>query len=199
MVAGTLRFIAPDRRGIVHPSRPSSAVRVGDMHSRAKIAVEFLHLCQGEGIGERRKLGRRELLCHKEQQAGSFGEGAPFGHQRRNASLRVYREVFRAPLGLGTEIDPHRLIRRTSLFERNMRGQRTSARRVIKLQHGHRPFFRVAAHAIAASTGNRLRATTWPAPSRRVILQEAAGEGDPIWKSMPRFCAGPVVGVRRDQ
>jgi hypothetical protein len=129
-----------DRGGIVGPSRSAPAMRVGDMDGRAQVAVELLRLRQGEGIGKRRQLGRRELLRHKEQQAGRFGERAPFRHQRRNAALWVDREILRRALGLGAEIDPLRLVIRAGFFEGDVRCQRAGSRRVIELEHERRPF-----------------------------------------------------------
>src|SRR5260370_17441546 len=53
IVAGTLRFHRLDRRGVVRPPRASPAMRMRDVHCRAEIAVELLHLPQGKRIQER--------------------------------------------------------------------------------------------------------------------------------------------------
>src|SRR5271166_3977646 len=110
-----------------------------DMHRRTKVTVELLNLGKGEGISQRGELGLRKTLCHKAQECRRFGKRAAFGYQCGNAPFGVYREVFGAPLALETKIDQNRLVRRASLFERDVRRKRTRTWGVIKSEHVVRP------------------------------------------------------------
>src|SRR5262249_36955317 len=113
---------------------------VRDMHGRAKITIEFLNLCEGKRICERREFGLRVKLRHKAQQCWSFGERAAVGHQSGDTSFRVYREVFGAFLALSTKIDQNRLIGRTRLFKCDVRRQSTGAGSIVKPEHECTPF-----------------------------------------------------------
>ena len=124
-----------DRHCIVGPPGAAPAMRVRDMHGRAKIAVELLHLREGKRIGERREFGGREALRQEDKQGGSLRKRAVFGHQRGNPPFRIHRKVFRASLSLRTEIDLHRLVGRAGLFERDVRRKRTSSGRIVELEH----------------------------------------------------------------
>src|ERR1700730_7219892 len=135
-------YFAPhclDGCGVIRPSGAAHTMCVRDMYGRAKITIELLNLCKGERIREGGEFGVRETLCHKAQQRGGFRECAALGHQRGNAPFRVDREVFGAPLALGTEIDENGLVGRTGLFKRDVRRERTRAGSIVKPEHGVRP------------------------------------------------------------
>src|SRR3984893_4530797 len=135
-------YFAPhclDGCGVIRPSGAAHTMCVRDMYGRAKITIELLNLCKGERIREGGEFGVRETLCHKAQQRGGFRECAALGHQRGNAPFRVDREVFGAPLALGTEIDENGLVGRTGLFKRDVRRERTGAGSIVKPEHGVRP------------------------------------------------------------
>ena len=56
MVSGTLRFISANDSLVARPAVAAPLVGVRHMHRGAQIAVEGLHLREGEGIVERRQL-----------------------------------------------------------------------------------------------------------------------------------------------
>ena len=164
IVAGTA-FIA----SIVAASsaqRAPRAMRVRDVHGRAQIAVEFLHLGEREGVRQRREFCVGKTLRDEQKQAGRFGQCPAFGHERRNAALRVYSEVFGAPLGLRAEIEPHRLIRRTGFFERDVGRERTGPRSVIELQHRLDPGGSWHPSAVLVTSACRRRVQRYYAMSR---------------------------------
>ena len=76
---------------------------------------------------------------HKAKECRRFGKRAAFGYQCRNAPFGVYREVFGAPLALRAKIDQNRLVRRASLFQRDVRRKRTRTGGVKKSEHVVRP------------------------------------------------------------
>ena len=85
------------------------------------------------------EFGPRKTLCHKAKECRRFGKRAAFGYQCGNAPFGVYREVFGAPLALRAKIDQNRLVRRASLFQRDVRRKRTRTGGVKKSEHVVRP------------------------------------------------------------
>ena len=85
------------------------------------------------------EFGLRKTLCHKAKECRRFGKRAAFGYQCGNAPFGVYREVFGAPLALRAKIDQNRLVRRASLFQRDVRRKRTRTGGVKKSEHVVRP------------------------------------------------------------
>ena len=108
----------------IDPAMAAHAMGVVDVQARAQVAVEGLHLGEGERIVDRREPGRRMALRHEDQHGRRLGQDAAIGDQRRHASLGIDLEILgRTLLGLA-EVDPHRRIVGADFFQDDVRGQR---------------------------------------------------------------------------
>ena len=105
-----------------------------DVHRRAEIVVEGLHLREREGIIGH-QLGLRKALRNVDENRRRFGQGATVRHQCRHPPLRIDRKILRGCLLAVLEIEALRRIGSAGLFQSDMRSQRTGAGGVIELEH----------------------------------------------------------------
>jgi hypothetical protein len=103
---------------------------MGDMHGRAEIAVERLRLSERECVIDRCKARCRIALCNEGEDRGGLRQDASVGDQGRDAALRIEGEIMRLALFAVGEIDTDGFVVGASLLERDVRRERTGARRV---------------------------------------------------------------------
>ncbi len=98
-------------------------------------AVEFVDAGEQKRVIDRSQLRIREALADELQQRRRLGQHAALSHQRRHAPLRVEPQIVWRALLLLAEVNPNHLVRGTSVFKRQVRGQGTGAVCVVKGKH----------------------------------------------------------------